>query len=484
VTVAVALPRIGAVAAWRDEARRLMAQGVAPEQVLWRRAGEAEAGGDLFDDGPGVAHGPPAPPLTLSPAALGDLRAALHHADARRFARAYALVWRLAHGAVRWGDRTDPAMRRLLEQRQAVAREVHKTHAFVRFRETPAIGGRRAFAAWFEPDHPMLEMAAPFFADRFGDMDWAIATPDLTAVFRDGALSFVETEASPPLDADATEELWRVYYGSIFNPARVRTRAMQAEMPKRYWRNLPEAAAIPALVRAADARAAAMVDAPPTVPPPRAAAIARRIAPPQETPQMTETLDNVRAQAESCTRCPLYGPATQLVWGEGPPDAALMLVGEQPGDQEDLQGRPFVGPAGQLLRRAAAEAELDLASAYVTNAVKHFKFKPIGKRRLHQRPNAGEVSHCRWWLDLEVARVAPKLVVAMGATAALALTGRGEGVTKRRGQVEGGLQGAPVFLTVHPSFLLRLPNEDLRREEYARFVDDLGAANRSVMSMS
>lgn len=176
---------------------------------------------------------------------------------------------------------------------------------------------------------------------------------------------------------------------------------------------------------------------------------------------------------QSCTRCPLFENATRAVPGEGAAPADLMIVGEQPGDREDLEGRPFVGPAGQLLDRIAGEAGIDRRRIYVTNAVKHFKFIPRGRRRIHQRPDRGEVEQCRWWLDLEIDRVGPRLIVAMGATAALSLTGTGDGVLKRRGGVETGLHGLPVLLTMHPSYILRVPNAGARRAAMRHLRADL-----------
>jgi uracil-DNA glycosylase len=168
---------------------------------------------------------------------------------------------------------------------------------------------------------------------------------------------------------------------------------------------------------------------------------------------------------------PLVKGAARAVLGEGPVGAAVAFVGEQPGDQEDLQGRPFVGPAGKLLDRAMVEAGLDRQTVYVTNAVKHFKFEQRGKRRIHQRPTAGEVRHYRWWLDQELKLVHPNLVVALGATAVLALAGKPLPIAKFRGPVD--LQGRPGFLTVHPSYLLRMPDRDAREKGYREFVRDL-----------
>ncbi len=195
------------------------------------------------------------------------------------------------------------------------------------------------------------------------------------------------------------------------------------------------------------------------------------------------TLGELHEEARGCTRCPLYAEATQVVFGEGPEDARMMFVGEQPGDQEDLAGRSFVGPAGQLFDRVLAQAGIERREVYVTNAVKHFKHVQRGKRRLHQRPNAGEVSHCRWWIEAERALIRPALMVALGATATLSVTGNGKDVLKRRGSVEAADDGTPVFLTVHPSYLLRLPDAEAKARETEAFRRDLEAAAAHVAEL-
>jgi DNA polymerase len=185
-----------------------------------------------------------------------------------------------------------------------------------------------------------------------------------------------------------------------------------------------------------------------------------------------------------CTRCPLYHDATQTVFGEGPLDAPLLFIGEQPGDQEDLAGRPFVGPAGQLFDQALAEAGVDRAAAYVTNAVKHFKFERRGKRRLHQSPDAGEIQACRWWLGQEIDLVRPRLIVALGASAARGMLGKAVTISRSRGTAIPLENGAEGWVTVHPSYLLRLPDESRRAEERARFVKELRAIGKRVTSMT
>ena len=178
-------------------------------------------------------------------------------------------------------------------------------------------------------------------------------------------------------------------------------------------------------------------------------------------------------EARACTRCELYKCATQTVFGEGPLDAAIVFVGEAPGDQEDLAGRPFVGPAGQLFDRALAKAGIDRSTVYVTNAVKHFKFVARGKRRIHARPDAGEIEACRWWLDHERGLIRPPVTVALGATAARALTGKTLTISRAREAPLSLADGGECWVTVHPSFLLRIPEEERRRDEKYRFLADL-----------
>src|SRR5881275_470253 len=171
----------------------------------------------------------------------------------------------------------------------------------------------------------------------------------------------------------------------------------------------------------------------------------------EQIPPAIKTLTQLRGAEAQCTRCPLYRDATQVVPGEGPASAALMLVGEQPGNDEDLAGKPFVGPAGRVLDQALADAELDRSKVFVTNAVKHFKFEMRGKRRLHKRPNAYEIERCRWWNDLERAIVKPKLVVALGATAARSLLDRNVSITSVRGKILETADGIRLAVTIHPS---------------------------------
>ncbi|KIN74952.1 Uracil-DNA glycosylase [Sulfitobacter noctilucae] len=468
----VTLPRLGTFEVWRDAARALAAAGTPPEQCSWQMEGAAAS---LFDTPD--APLPPAKRSVNVPKAFPQLAKQLCASRAAgAFDLAYRLLVRLSDAPRLLSNRADPDVAQAEALAKNIRRDMHKMKAFVRFRDvTPEGANRRQFLSWFEPDHRIEQLIGGFFMRRFGDMDWVIVTPEITTRFEGGKLSFEAVESARLDLSDETEELWKTYYANIFNPARLKIKAMQSEMPKKYWKNLPEATLIPGLIAQAEAKVAAMQEAAPTLPPIRAGRVLDRLH--------TESGD-IDADLQGCARCPLAGPATQAVPGEGPMDARLMIVGEQPGDQEDLAGRPFVGPAGQLFDQIAGEAGLDRHAAYVTNAVKHFKYTVRGKRRIHQNPNADEVSHCRWWLDREIAQVQPVMLVALGATAALALTGNGKNITARRGRVEKGLAGLPVFITVHPSAVLRQPDETSRKALRGALHADLAEVSKMMAQVA
>jgi DNA polymerase len=264
---------------------------------------------------------------------------------------------------------------------------------------------------------------------------------------------------------DAGEALWRRYYASVFNPARLNPKAMRAEMPQRFWKHLPEARELPRLMREAGERVHGMVERAPQ--PSRS-----RIPAPVFAAPSTEGLEGLAAAIRSCRACPLWQPATQAVPGEGAPDSRIVVIGEQPGDEEDLTGRPFAGPAGRLFDRALAQVGIERADCYVTNAVKHFKFEQRGKRRIHSRANAVEQRACRPWLERELALLRPRVIVCLGATAATALMGRDFGLMRERGVWHEGPGGIPLLSTVHPSWVLRQPPE-AGPGPYDGFVADL-----------
>src|SRR5690606_1042557 len=300
----------------------------------------------------------------------------------------YRLLWRIQAHPRALEDMTDRDVERVYELARQVRRDIHKMRAFVRFRlvdtgDEPEAGEH--YVAWFEPEHHILRFNAGFFVRRFTTMRWSILTPE-DSLHWDGQ---VLAEGPPALRPDAPEEdgaedLWRTYYASTFNPARLKIGAMLKEMPRKYWHNMPETALIPALVAGARARESTMVE-----------------AGAKEFGKRPQTLAAIDKTIHACRHCPIGSLANEAVMGEGPGDAALMIVGEQPGDQEDLAGRPFVGPAGKVLDEHLQRAGIDRQAAYLTNAVKHFKYVQRGKRRLHQSPTAKEIDICRWWLESE-----------------------------------------------------------------------------------
>lgn len=441
---------------WRDAARALIAARVPPADVVWQ-VGDAPT--DLFGDE--ALLEPAAPNAFRVPRAFVDLaQTVILHSDPERFALLYALLAGLIPQPRRIEDAADPLVRRLEGMAKSVRRDIHKMRAFVRFREEQDAQGVR-YVAWFEPEHHIVRANARFFVDRFASMRWSILTPELSLHWDAETLS--EGPGAAPADApgaDPVEDVWKTYYASIFNPARLKTGMMLKEMPRKYWKNMPETALVKELVATARQRETAMVAKVRTGGNSEAAWAA------------------LRDEAAGCTRCYLYKHATQTVFGEGPVDAQMMFVGEQPGDQEDLAGRPFVGPAGQMFDRAIGEAGIDRGTVYVTNAVKHFKFEPRGKRRIHSRPDAGEISACRWWYEQERLLVKPAMTVALGATAARQMLGKTVTISGTRGRAIELAEGGLGWVTIHPSFLLRLPDKSRIEDEFAAFVEDLkGAAN-------
>ena len=465
---------------WRVAARDLLTRNVRPEDVVWEVAVAKAAEPDLENDNV------PAASSTLQfsvPRAFVDLaEQAILHSDPERFALLYCLLFRLRTERKLMEIAVDPLVARLAGLTKSVRRDIHKMHAFVRFRAV-ATGEGEHFIAWFEPDHHIVEAASTFFQRRFAAMRWSILTPEKSVHWTGEALIFGAgaTRAEAPGE-DALEDLWRSYYASIFNPARLKIGMMRSEMPEKYWKNLPEARLIKPLSNQASALAARMVAAPAQEPNLRP----QRWQTMQNIEEKPVNLDNaaslgeLRKAALACRNCPLWEPATQTVFGEGPQEADIVFVGEQPGDSEDLAGRPFIGPAGQLFDKALGEAGIDRGRIYVTNAVKHFKFEPRGKRRIHQKPTTGEIRACRPWLVRELELLSPKLVVALGATAIQGITGKAMPVNANRGRAIETPGGPPMLVTVHPSYLLRLPDEAAKRIEYARFCDDLRLVSKIV----
>jgi probable DNA metabolism protein len=465
--------------AWRAQARAALRAGIAPEAMAWDDALDAGLFAAPASD-PTAAAKPKAAATVRVPRDFLDLaETVLAHREPGRHALLYRLLWRIAHGEPGLlGDPLDPDVHRARVLEKSVRRDLHKMKAFVRFRAVP--GEDEAFVAWFEPEHHILDLVSGFFMRRFAGMRWAILTPYRSAAWDGQALAFGPGahRADAPGE-DAGESLWRAYYANIFNPARLNPRMMRQEMPQKYWKHLPEAALLPDLLRGAGARVRDMA-ARDAEAPRKPAMVARGIASapasaPEERTRAGEVADlaGLREAARACRDCPLWRPATQAVAGEGPSDARILLLGEQPGDEEDLRGRPFVGPAGRLLDRALAELGLDRGAMFVTNAVKHFKFTRSGKVRLHAKASPSEQRACRQWLERELELLQPERVVCLGATAAEAMLGTGVRLADLRGRWIGMPNGARLLATVHPSWVLRQRGDAAQAAAYRGFVEDL-----------
>ncbi len=421
---------------WRHATRALVLAGVPPEDVHWSVRAPPDDPASELPEGTGGFNVPRA---LLAIAAL-----AFQARDPDRFALLYRLIWRANAGEKVLEHKDDAVLRRARGLAYAVRAEAHRMRTLLRF--MPVEDDR--YLGWYAPAHYVLEANAQLMARRFPHLACSILTPDGSAHWHDGAPRFGTGLAHPTGDA-ALAQWWHEHHAALLRDAQHDT-------------SIPEAEALDEVPR-----------------PPDRSPLGPVVLPPRADTQLLEATQT----AAECRRCHLYEPATQTVFGEGLPDASVLFVGEQPGDQEDTIGRPFVGPAGQIMDRAMEEAGIDRRTIYITNAVKHFKFTPRGKRRIHQTPEAPEIQACRFWLDVERVQVRPKLLVLMGGTAARAVMGRQVTIGRERGRPITLEDGQAAFVTVHPSFLLRVPDEDAKAREYRAFVKDLETVRKLMQTM-
>ena len=417
---------------WRLATRSLVMAGIAPRELAWVVSGDATE----LPAGSGTFH---------VPRELVSLaEQAIQARDPDRFGLLYSLVWRVNAGEKLLADDTDPDLATVRRMALAVRADAHRMRTNMRFLPVPEDGATR-FIGWFEPEHFVLPANAQLLVRRFSDLALSIVTPDGAAHWDRSSLLF-GSGLRHVEDDEALQAWWEAHHQALLRQATPDA-------------SIPQAEALDEIPR-----------------PPDRPALGPVVLRHKPDPALRDSAK----QAAACQRCPLYGPATQTVFGEGSADAPVMFVGEQPGDQEDTIGRPFVGPAGQIMDRAMEEAGLDRRVAYVTNAVKHFKFTPRGKRRIHQTPEVPEIQACKFWLDVERTHVRPRLVVLMGGSAARAGLGRAVTISRERGRPIRTADGQTVFVTVHPSFLLRIPDEAAKAREYQAFVRDLEAIKALV----
>lgn len=447
---------------WQKTTFALLERKLEPSQLLWKQAqGTFEFA--LFADrdwtkAPTVAERGQLPNEFLPLA-----KWLFHYRSEEKWDLLYRAAYRLRFESPRLlTDPLDPDNRLLRSMHQELRRDAHKMKAFVRFKKQ----GER-FEAWYKPDHITLPLVCDFFKDRFLTMHWRITTPDTTAEWNGQKLTLSKGEPLNPERTDDTDELWRAYYRSTFNPTRPRVKAMKKEMPVRFWQGLPESREIARALREAPARAATM-------------AVAQAPSAQSFVPQPISSLGQIARALQACEGCPLSRSTTHRVAGEGPADAELVFVGEQPGDEEDLQGRPFVGPAGRLLMQAFAEVGIDRTRVYLTNSVKDFKYQKVGKRRLHQRPKDGEVAACRPWLTAELNLVRPRVLVCLGQTAAFSVLGRHQPLTAVQGKVFRSAFCESTIVTRHPSSVLRTEDPALKKAAWEELLAGLRLARASL----
>ena len=333
-----------------------------------------------------------------------------------------------------------------------VNRDIHKMKAFVRFKEIKTDTGS-VFMAWHNPDHRIIRLAAPFFKDRFNGMKWVIMTRDETANWDGDKLTFtpgVSKEEAP--NFDAKEDLWKTYYRAIFNPARIKISAMKKELPVRHWQTLPEAELITGLINEAPDRLETFYES-------------QRHSPLQDL-RSFQNLDELNQSLLKCRACGICEKASAPVPGEGPDHSRMMVIGEQPGDEEDKLGRPFIGPAGRLLDQTLKASKIERSELYLTNAVKGFKFLPKAHQRWHKGASISEIKTCSGWLKKEIELIKPEIIVCLGRSAALSVVGKMVKIEEVRGKFfESALCPRTVILP-HPASILRSkisPEDELAR---------------------
>lgn len=441
-------------ASFRSAARSLIAERVRPSEVAWLDPALAQA--SLFGAAERASGGTPSFRVSRRYVELAELAALYRGED--RFALLYRVLYRLTDEAPSLlDDELDPDVHELLRRVKSVRHDEHRMHAFVRFRET-TLDGQACFIAWYRPEHLILRLTAPFFQRRFAAQCWSILTPDESAHWDGEALAYAPgAPRSEAPKSDELEEMFRTYYRATFNPARMNLRLFRHHVPQGFQREMPELTVLDELTSEATRK----------VEQGRAAQV-----------PASRSLTTLREAAAGCRACPLADKATQAVFGEGRPSARLVMVGEQPGDQEDLQGHPFVGPAGQVLDRALEHAGIARDDVYITNAVKHFNYRPLGKKRLHQKPEWSHVEACRPWLRAEIEAVQPEVIVCLGATAAQSFLGRRFTVVKNRGRVFETPWARAFVVSFHPSAILRAPDDEASEQTYRALVEDLCVAQR------
>lgn len=450
----------GSFDAWRVQARDLASKKILPESINWNS--QELSFGNLYPANSSGRHSLKVPKDFI------DLAKTLSYARAKyKWDLLYRILYRLNfENANLLHISVDSDIRQAQLLQKSIKRDIHKMHAFVRFKKVSA-NDHEQYVAWHNPEHLIVRPASHFFVKRFGDKPWSIYTPDESAHWNLEKLSFGPGKAQHEFQlTDSWDELWKTYYSSIYNPARLNLKAMRNEMSPKYWASMPETALIKELVR-------------------KTPQSLERFKATQAQPIAIDprwSLEQLKKEALQCKACPLFQKATQTVFGEGNPNAGMMIVGEQPGDKEDLAGRPFYGPAGELLHQSLEQLQINRSEIYFTNAVKHFKWQPdrSGKKRIHQSPRGSEMATCQSWLEAEITRVNPKLIVALGLTAATSVLGIKQSISELRGQVIQREGKSNVIVSWHPAAILRSRTEEEKNLRWEQLSSDLKLAKENV----
>lgn len=438
---------------WRGNARRLLLEGVHPSDIQWVDQQKLHLG--LKFDTPLKSKNPFTQPT--SPAEFLNIGARVaYHRDESRWSLLYSLIWRLQSFPELLKNPLDPQVQQLYAFLRGVNFDAHKLKAYVRFRKTQTPQGD-LYRAWHRSEHRVLRLTAPFFVRRFSTLKWVIATPDETATWNGVRLAFSEGVKESPSWSDDLDEMWLTYYGSTFNPSRLKTQAMLKEMPRKYWHTMPETKLIPGLVAKAVGRMSHMIDN------------GQSIGPTSNA----KTLQELTSELSNCRSCEWIDGCRGVVTGQGPENARMLFVGEQPGDKEDEFGEVFVGPAGRLLNEALHSAKIDRESLYITNAVKHFKHRIKKSVRLHERPNRQDIATCNPWLKQEIKIISPKVIVCLGSSAAQAVLGRKVLMRLEQGNWHFLNDSISVFTTLHPAAILRVADPLRKKQMMSQFVANL-----------
>lgn len=433
---------------WREKARQLLSKNIHFDDVEWITDEHGMLFGDFWQDI--EVNSTPRVPREFLDLALSVSA----YRDNSTWSLLYRSLYRLVFLDQRLLDNPlDTDVMELHSRAKLVSRDIHKMKAFVRFKEVQSEEGT-IYMAWHRPDHRIIRLAAPFFKDRFNGMKWVIMTEDETANWNGEELTFTEgvpKEKAPQFDDK--EDLWKTYYRAIFNPARIKISAMKKELPVRHWKTLPETELITGLIQEAPERLEEFY-------------LSQRKAPDVQY----SSLEDMNEALMKCRACGICEKATAPVKGSGPKQAEVLVIGEQPGNEEDLQGLPFVGPAGNVLNEALKQVGILRQDLYLTNAVKGFKYLPKAHMRWHKGASISEITTCKSWLKKEIELVRPKTIVCLGRSAALSVIGKMVKIEDVRGRWFESAFGTKTIILPHPASILRDMND--QEKAFASFISD------------